>query len=351
MGLTLSQIGEFSFVLAEMGRKEGFLIGQGGDDYYYQLFLAVTTVTMILTPFIIMLAPKISELAESKLPVSPKMKKGLKAVKEQKPEGLNNHLIIVGMGLNGSNLAKAAKRTEIEYLVIESDADLVQKMQARGEPIIFGDASYENVLRHAEIVKAHTLVCVIDNPVATFSIIKTSRKLNPELHIIVRTRYVEDVPDLFNAGANEVVPEEFETSVEIFSRVLNHYLIPFDEINKLTAEIRSDGYGVLRDSSDSLDMEKTKISIPGNEINTVKIVKESSVRGKSLKEMDLRSKYGVTVVAISRSGKAISNPDPDLKFMEGDIVHILGSHKNCACILPLFVGKELPDCNYTPETF
>lgn len=338
VGLSLSQIGEFSFVLSEIGLKNGFLISPSTGDYYYQLFLSVTTTTMILTPFIIMIAPWLSGTLVKILPLPDKFINGLQKVPGSKPVNPENHLIIVGLGFNGTSLCKAASVANIQHIAIESDADIVKEKQKQGVPVIYGDATYESVLEAAGIDKAQILVSVIEDPSAIYNIVRIARSVNPELYIIARTRYINDVEDLYKVGANEVIPEEFETSLEIFARVLNKYLIPKTEIDKLVTEFRSHGYGMLREPAGAFKEKTPSVGqdIPDVEIASIKISDRSKLIDKSLAETGIREKYGITVLAIRRNEQTIPNPGSNEIFKPEDILYIMGDHEHCIGVNELF---------------
>jgi len=104
--------------------------------------------------------------------------------------------------------------------------ETVRNEQAQGEPICYGDATQEAVLQHANIKDASVAIVAINDPTATRRITEIARRLNPKAHIIIRTRYLQEMKPLYELGANEVIPEEFETSVEIFTRVWQSILYP-----------------------------------------------------------------------------------------------------------------------------
>lgn len=242
-GLSICQVGEFSFILSSTGVDHGLLAD------HYQLFLAVAVLTMAATPFIISLAPSFADrILQIPLPV--KLKTGLWPEPEKKRyKKLKQHLVIIGFGLNGRNVAHAAKMTGIPYMIIEISPDTVRREREKGEPIFYGDAIHEEVLRHAGVENATVVVVAIHDPAATRGIAESVRKLTRKAYLIIRTRYLTEMQALYDLGANEVIPEEFETSVEIFSRVLATYLIPRDEIDKLIIQLRSDGYEMFRNLS------------------------------------------------------------------------------------------------------
>jgi CPA2 family monovalent cation:H+ antiporter-2 len=318
-GLSICQIGEFSFILSRTGLEHGLLAD------HYQLFLAVAVLTMAATPFIVSMAPRFADLI-LQIPVPVKLKTGLWPGPEMKShKKLKQHLVIIGFGLNGRNVARAAKMTGIPYMIIEMSPDTIKKEREKGEPIFYGDAIHEEVLRHAGIEDATVVVVAINDPTATRGIIENVRKLTPKAHVIVRTRYLTEMQALYDLGANEVIPEEFETSVEIFSRVLSKYLIPRDEIDKLVIQLRSDGYEMFRNlSRESSSFSSLDLHLPDIEVSSMRIEKGSSMVGKSLVELKLRKKYGVTVLAVCRDSQTFHNPEVDTPFFADDILYVMG---------------------------
>ena len=220
-GLGLAQIGEFSFVLAQAGLNFKLFSGD-----YYNGFLASTIFSMILTPLIIKLSPFIA----GKTSALEKDKKH----SENYLENLRAHVIIAGFGLNGSNLARVLKETGIKYVVTELNPDTVKKEKAKGEKIIYGDISKEEVLKAVKIDKANIIVYAISDPAVTKMSLKLVKKLNPHIYALVRTRYVNEIDELKKLGADDVIPEEFETALQIFRKVLERYHIPLNVIMKQT---------------------------------------------------------------------------------------------------------------------
>ncbi|MEW6333538.1 MAG: cation:proton antiporter, partial [Thermodesulfobacteriota bacterium] len=161
VGITLSQVGEFSFILSETGVPYGLVSGEN-----YQAFLAVSILTMMATPSLIAAAPALSGYM-GRLTLPRTLKQGMSPESGGEPARMENHLIIVGFGLNGRNLARAARAAAIPYTILEMNPSAVRTERAKGEPIFFGDATQEAILLHVNIVKARTLVVVINDPVAT----------------------------------------------------------------------------------------------------------------------------------------------------------------------------------------
>jgi CPA2 family monovalent cation:H+ antiporter-2 len=321
-GMALAQVGEFSFILSETGVPHGLVSGD-----IYQAFLAVSILTMMATPSFIGIAPALAHAVVQK-PLPRRLREGMAPRKQEASFKLENHMIIVGFGLNGKNLGRAARIAEIPYMIIEMNPAFVRSEKARGEPIYYGDATQEAILLHANIREARTLVVVINDRAAARRITELARRLNKSIYILVRTRYISEINDLTKLGANEVIPEEFETSVEIFSRVLAKYFVPKEDIEKLITEIRADGYDMFRSLSRNAQPSCTMEScLPDLEISSFRIEDGAPVIGKTLQETELRKKYGVTLLVVNRNFQIISNPPADFAFAFGDVLFLVGESR------------------------
>lgn len=333
IGMALCQVGEFSFILAKVGISQGLLSGHS-----YQLFLDVTILTMVATPVLMALAPQVAA-AVARWPLPARLKYGGHLAAVGTPEIPRDHLIIVGFGVNGRNLARAAKTAGIPYVIIEMNPETVRLERQQGEPIFYGDATQEEILRHAGIQEARIIVVVINDPAAVRRITTLAERLNPRAHIIVRTRYVNELPALFELGADDVVPEEFETSVEIFTLVLKKYLVPREEIERLTAEVRANSYMLFRGLRKELvTFSPRQDDLHDVEISTFRLADGAAAAGKSLAQLELRQRHGVTVLAIRRRGQILPNPDPHLPLLAGDLLITMGSPEQLSRAAGLFAN-------------
>ena len=235
-------------------------------------------------------------------------------------------MVIIGFGLNGRNLARVLKEAEIPYCVLELNIDTVRDMKKDGEPIYYGDATKREVLNYLGIKTASILVVVISDPVSSRNIVRTARSLNPDLFIIARTRYTSEVDDLLKLGANDVIPEEFETSVEIFARVLGRYQTPKNVIFNFIDVIRKDGYKALRQTGSDTQLPLfDKYSVLSSiAVESVTISGHSPVIGKSIEALRFRTKTGATIIAIERNSQMHTSPAPKFCFNINDIVFITG---------------------------
>ena len=334
VGLALSQVGEFSFILSRTGVEHGLLAGN-----IYQMFLSFSVLSMAATPFIITLAPRAADII-LRLPLPKRLISGFYPVSEIKVKSKKDHLIIIGFGVNGRNVAHAVRVAGIPYTIIEMNPETVRSEQAKGEPIYYGDSTQDVVLQHANIKDARIVVTAINDPASTRRITEIIRRLNPKVHLIVRSRYLQEMKPLYELGANEVIPEEFETSVEIFTRVLAKYLIPRDEIEALVAEIRSDGYEMFRSLSKvSASFSDLKLQLHDVEISTFRISQGSPLIGKTLAQIELRGRYGISVVAIRRESQILANPGADMVLKSNDVLFVLGSSEKISEAINAFLSS------------
>lgn len=331
VGLAIAQIGEFSFVLSQVGLKEGLL-----TPHTYQLFLAASIGTMLLTPFCLRAANPAADFLTRVVPT--RLTRGRrKLVGKQSVRTMRDHVIIAGYGLNGKNLATVLRHLDIPYAIIESNPFTVTKERHHGEKILLGDATQEEVLKHLRVETARILVVAISDAAASRRIVALARRLNPVVHIIVRTRYLAEVEPLYRMGANEVVPEEFETSVEILARSLRVFMLPHDVIEDRIAAVRKDGYAMLRSASrrhgHALGIAAY---LSGAEIATFRVKKGSALAGSALREGTLRSNSGATILAIKRGETVTPNPDPVWELREDDVVLTLGTPEQLKAASRLF---------------
>jgi len=330
-GLSLAQVGEFSFVLSRSGLSYGLLTGET-----YQLFLAASIATMGLTPLCMKISAPVAEYVIRVLPHAWTRGRSSFAQNGDRLK-LTDHVIIVGFGVNGKNLAKVLKNLEIPRVVIETNPFTVRGERSLGEEILFGDASKPEILEHARIEDARIVVIAISDAAASRRIAALARQMNPSIHIIVRTRYLLEMEPLFKLGVNEVIPEEFETSVEILSRVLKRFLVPQDIVEECIADVRRDGYEMLRTVS-KRHSHAVGIAgfLSGAEIGSFRVQKGAPVEAETLRGGMLRARSGATVVAIKRGQEITPNPDPVWEFRADDIALLLGTPEQMRAAARLF---------------
>ncbi len=317
VGVALSQVGEFSFILAKLGKDFSIL-----DSFFYQLFLAVAIITMSISPFLILLGSRIANLL-LKLPIPKFMIDGLFPLKQIEIPVLQNHLVLIGKDSRAQNLSKMAKFYNLPYVSIVFDPEIARQRQERGETVVYGDAFNLPILDKAYVGNAHIIVISIGKLDVLKVIIDKVRQLNKHAAIVVRTRHIEDIEALYKIGATQVIPEEFETAIDLFERVMANFLLPRKEIDLAIDRIRNDHYGIFMEESSNSRYNISK-DIPDIEIVAMEVATKARIVGHTLTESLLRQNYGVTLVALKRDQKIIDHPKPSLSFCAGDVAYLLG---------------------------
>ncbi len=320
-GLSLAQIGEFSFILVQIGMVYS-LLTQGE----YQMVLSVSMATMVLSPFLMKYSQVFVD-GITRLPMPKIILYGFAHTETQKVYDLVDHIVIIGYGINGRNVAIAAKSIHIPYVIVEMNPETVKKEKKEGENIIYGDASQEDLLMQVNISSARVLVIAIADRGAIKRIIVLARRINPHIHIIVRARFVGDMKELFELGANEVIPEEYETSIEIFARVLQYYRVPRSDIEAMIESIRAQGYAMLRNLH--VDVYRD-LPIAEIDMQAIRVCPGSPVVGKTIGQMQFRKVHKFSVVAIKRGNSIITNPGADDSIQSDDILYVVGSREALA---------------------
>jgi CPA2 family monovalent cation:H+ antiporter-2 len=320
-GLALSQIGEFSFVLAGVGRANGLLPGD-----IFQAFIASSILTILATPFLIRSGPALAELGEKGLP----WRRRPPAESAPPACDLEGHVIIAGYGLNGRNLAHVLKEAGIGYVIIELNPVTVREASAAGEAIIFGDVSSRTILLEAGVRRAKGLVFAISDPLMARRGVQAARALNSGLFIIVRTRFATEIDDLLGLGADDVIPEEFETSIEIFTRVLEKYHVPRNVIDAQVKVLRGECYGMLRGSCSAVRPVAGRIAdlLAAGTAETYFVTRDSWPVGRTLGALDLRGRTGATVIAVVRGEDSFTSPGADFEVREQDTLVLVASHRD-----------------------
>jgi CPA2 family monovalent cation:H+ antiporter-2 len=335
-GLGIAQIGEFSFILIKMGEGYGML-----DAGLYQTLLAVSILTMAATPFVFKASPAVAFAVAGRVGRAGRAARRHEETAEHGKTAVSNHVMIIGYSLSGRHLAAVLKKTGIEHLVIDVAADKVADAKKSGHKAYFSDATHPEALKKFGVERAKIVVVGIDDPIGARRIVKTVSEMNPAATIIVKTRFLKEVEDLKRLGASQVIPEEYETSVEIFSRVLRGYGIPTNIIENQIELIRQEGYAMLR--SPYLEKEtlaKLTRVLEATTMDTFYIDDESTVAGKTLRALNLRRETGTTVIAIVRQGKAVTSPEADETIRSGDILVLLGGHAELHRAIEILKGAS-----------
>jgi CPA2 family monovalent cation:H+ antiporter-2 len=231
-----------------------------------------------------------------------------------------------------------AQYHNLPYISIVFDPEIARQRQEKGEMVVYGDAFNLPILEKAHVSTAHIVVISIGKLEVLKTIIDKVRLLNKHASIVVRTRHIEDIEELYKIGATQVIPEEFETAINLFERVMANFLLPRKEIDMAIDRIRNDHYGIFLEENGNTRFNISK-DIPDIEIIALEVMKGAPIEGKTLADSELRQKFGITLVALKRDNKVYDHPRPSLAFCEGDIAYVLGKSEQISKAGELFAPE------------
>jgi CPA2 family monovalent cation:H+ antiporter-2 len=325
-GLALAQTGEFSFVLAGVAATAGLL-----DRELHQVFIAGSIATLVTTPMLVSAAPAIAlRLTRSDETEDESATDG--------ESGRAGHVVLVGFGLAGQNVARVLRSREIEYVAVDTNAAAVREAVDRGEPVVYGDASRRAILYKMGVREARLVVVAVNDPVATREVVALARRLAPDVPVLARTHFVLDVDKLTEAGATKVVVEELESTLELVSEMLRHFGVPEDSIVRFTAELRDEGYVFLRTPEMILDPWLSDL-LEGVASEWIE-VPEHFPGEASFTELAVRERTGASVVAVERQGATEVSPPASYSVRAGDRLLAVGAPNVIEALRDLLVERS-----------
>ncbi|MGB2959811.1 MAG: NAD-binding protein, partial [Bacteroidota bacterium] len=322
VGLALAQVGEFSFVLERAGSEVG-LTPAGLGETGGQVFLAVTVLMMIGTPLMYQSGRRIGKAMVEGVPERELRSAGMVG----HPEGfqLTDHVIIVGYGVAGSRLVHVLREAKIGFVVIEMDPSSARKIRREGVPAIYGDAGKTHILKMAGVEHAKALVVVINDEAVIPRIVLVANLLNPTLQTIARIRYAAGMDRLRSLGADIIVAEEMETTARIVAHVMGAYMVSPAEIDREIRLLRAEDYRIAKGSIQEAHLMVLQgLDENGLHTRAVGVRGGSHAVGKTLKDLEMRKKHGLTVLAVRRQGRTIGNPAGDFTLLAGDRLILVG---------------------------
>lgn len=330
-GLALAQVGEFSFILASTGLQDGIF-----NEYQNSLFITIAVISMVATPFMMIFSSGLAKIL-SKLPLPNSMINGYFSEKQSDKKIFNDHIIIVGFGLSGRMIAEVATKSNIDYIVIEMNPTTVHTEKQKGTPIFYGDASDEEILEHASITKARSIVISGADFHTTKNIVETARRLNPTLIIIARTRFKVYNKILKKLGASEVISEEIESAISLLSVVFKHYYISNDNLLNIEAQIRQEDIASI--SKKHTDKNISSLGIKTLAIETITVPVGSKHSGATLRTLDARFKYNINIIAIKSGVQIKISPGSNDKINDRDELIVTGKSNDISVFASILNEK------------
>ena len=233
VGIGLAQIGEFSFVIVQMGLKYHLV-----SEYLFHFITTAALFTMAVTPLMIKVSPQVVEQLNQV-----KWWKRWVGEKEdgtvsELDETLRNHVVICGYGPIGITIGRVLKAKHIPFAALELNAQTVVNMRGLGINCFYGDATSPEVLKKVHVERAKLAVVTIPDPLSAEAVVKNVKNLNPDCFILVRTRFSKELDELYEYGADAVVQEEFEAGLSMLVRTLKVFKASTSEIKQEVETIR-----------------------------------------------------------------------------------------------------------------
>lgn len=331
LGLGMFQVGEFSFVLARVGLSTNSI-----SQDLYALTLTTAIITMVLTPLLSGLTGPLYALSQRRLPREPLQTMNIPAT------GLRDHVVIAGGGRVGQYVAQVLQRLGQAFVLIEIDQRQLERAQAAGYPIIYGDASQELVLEAAAIPQARLVLITIPNVGITQTVATHVRHLNREVHIVARAEGVEQMQALHEHGVYEVVQPEFEASLEITRQALLHLNIAANEIQRFTDEVRRELYAPLYQVHDDYQtLSDLQLASRSLELNWLTLPPDNPLAASTIGALAIRGRTGASIVGVIRDGVLHPNPAADYQLMPGDRLAVMGDAIQFTALQELLLGTNM----------
>ena len=327
-GVALAQIGEFSLMLAQAA-PPGLLSDVGGQAFY-----AGAVFSMLLTPLLVGRASEWT-LALDRKRSERRLAQAARAARHGRPSPVPkryDHVVIAGFGLNGRNVARVLRSVRLPHVVVDLDPDSLQAGAEQGSEVLLGDITRPEIQTEAGVPLARVLVLALSDPAATRHACQIARSLSESVFVIVRTRYVAEIDELHRLGANQVIPEEFETSIEIFTAALKQFHVPGNVIRAEIRMLREERYSLLRGLKlPSSVIDQLDTILAGDITDTFVLLQHSPAIGRTLADVKLapgedEAPHAARVVALVRGGVALKLLDPAERLRVGDTLVLTGSH-------------------------
>jgi monovalent cation:H+ antiporter-2, CPA2 family len=336
VGLGLAQIGEFSFVLASEGQTLGFV-----SRPVYLLLLGTTAVTLVVTPFVLKLTPKLFDWLESFASIRALLEPAEAPLGADVEEGISDHVVICGYGRTGQNLLRVLQPHSDAIVVVEQSEAAIQKLREVGMKYVYGNAASLHVLAQANLSKARVMVIALPDAMSTRLCLKRALELAPDLDVVVRANQFQDIELLYQLGGNEVVQPEFEASLEMADHLLRRMGLSGQQVSAEISYIRNSHY---LDFRPELEIAASTIDVAaasaGMNTKWYGIPAISPLTGMSIEEAKIRSLTGITVLAIRREdGTELAYPDRSIRLQAGDRCLVVGALPEKAAFEQLIRGE------------
>lgn len=314
----LGQIGEFSFLVGQAGLSLGVMTTE-----QYGLILATALLSIVANPLLFRAIPWV----EGRLQHLPRFWRRLDShlVPPPLPKGLSGHVVVVGYGRVGTYTVNVLERLDVPILVVEQDMQRAVEFQKRGVSTLAGDAANSEILTHASLDTARSLVVTISDENAAELVVAAARELAPELRIIARAATTDGVHRLAKLGASDVIHPELEGGLEIVRHALLALGFPMGQVQQYIDTVRKDSYDATYTGLEEVHLlDQLVATVRGLEIAWRAVEAGSPLAGSTLAEANVRAQTGASVIALVRNHQVQANPKSSTTFQAGDLVGLIG---------------------------
>ncbi|HEY4210889.1 MAG TPA: cation:proton antiporter [Steroidobacteraceae bacterium] len=316
-GVVVSIGGEFGVALTTILLQSGQLPERIGEPLLVALVLS-----MVLSPAILNNNKRIARLLlhEHGPPGT--------AIEREEAATLDiaarDHVILCGFGRVGQNVARVLESQGFEYIALDLDPARIRAARQGGDPVIYGDSADEEMLATAGLQNASAVIISFSDPATSVGILRSIRRVRPDVPVLVRTQDDAGIKELQEAGATDVVPETFEASLMLVSHVLMLLHVPVTKVVRTMGDIRSNRYSVLRNivrRGDARPLDETHEF--REELKSIVIPPGAWSVGRTLGDVRGRG-VQVTFTGVRRQGILGREPSGETVLRDGDIVVIYG---------------------------
>jgi CPA2 family monovalent cation:H+ antiporter-2 len=316
-GIVMSIGGEFGIALCTVLLQAGL-----APEGLVEPLLVAIVLSMVLSPVILNHNKRVARfLLHEHAPALTAVEREEEATQEI---AQREHVILCGFGRVGQNVARVLESQGFEYIALDLDPARIRAARQAGDPVMFGDSADEEMLARAGIAHASAVVISFSDPATALGILRSVRRMHPDLPVLVRTADDARLKELKDAGATDVVPETFEASLMLVSHVLMLLRVPVSRVVRALGEIRNSRYAVLRNivrPGDSGMVDET--GEQREEIKSIVVPPGAWAVGRSLGEVRNRG-VAVTFTGVRRHGMLGREPAENTVLRDGDIVVIYG---------------------------
>jgi CPA2 family monovalent cation:H+ antiporter-2 len=337
VGLGLAQVGEFSFVLERAGAEVGLTPGGLGADGG-AVFVAAAVLLMLATPALLPAGQRLGRRFGARAGAA------VEAAPVEAAHEFGDHVVIAGYGEAGRMLARLLRGTGVGVLAVDLDPQAAARARADGTPVLLGDATRWPLLEAAGIERAKLLAVMLDDPAAAERAVRLGHYLNPSLHVVARAGRVREAEALREAGADRVVADEAEGALRAFGLVLDAFDSDTADVRARVLALRADGYGALAHPDDGHPLPHVAADPERVHTRTVTLREGSAAVGRTLADLDLRARCGLTVLAVRRGGTSVVAPGGGFRLGVGDALDLVGPAEAFVCAAPLLrTERDRPD--------